>query len=469
MQVFRLTKAICAISLLLVSGVTAAAPGDATFVSRLDEFVLAEMRNQKVPGLAVAIVRNGEVIAAKGYGSANVEHGIPVTRSTMFQSGSVGKMFTATAVMLEVERGRLALDNSILDYLPDAPSSWRPITVRHLLTHTSGIPDYSPKQIDYRRDYSEDELAKLAYQMPLEFAAGERWNYSNTAYVLLGIMVRRVSGRFYGDVLKEEVFTPLGMKTARNISEADIVPHRAAGYRLADGELKNQDWVSPALNTTADGSLYLSIDDMIAWERGVRTGAVLSAASWKEIYSPVHLNSGKTYPYGFAWSIEQAAGRPRYHHGGSWQGFKAYFSRYLAGDLSIIILANLAEASPARFVDGIARLCDPKLVQAPPARLKRDPAAEARLRFLLDAAAGGRLKAEDVPLARQGFVEQAGPSLAQLLGPLGKLQRLQLVDRTELGDDQIFTYDAAYPDRVVRVRLGLAPGDRTSLFDVEGE
>ena len=149
--------------------------------------------------------------------------------------------------------------------------------MRHLLTHTSGIPDYGPETVDFRKDYTEEELARLAFGLKLEFAPGSRWNYSNTGYVLLGIIVGKASGRFYGDLLAERVFAPLGMKTARVISEADIVPNRAAGYRLVDGQLKNQEWVAPKLNTTADGSLYLSVLDLVAWDRGLRAGAVLEA------------------------------------------------------------------------------------------------------------------------------------------------------------------------------------------------
>ncbi|PYP99407.1 MAG: hypothetical protein DMF82_24930, partial [Acidobacteria bacterium] len=163
------------------------------------------------------------------------------------------KQFTASAIMTLVEDGRLKLDDPITTHLANSPEAWKAITVRHLLTHTSGIPDYTEGTIDLRRDYTEDELAKLAFGLKLEFAPGSRWNYSNTGYLMLGVLVHRASGRFYGDVLRDRVFMPLGMKTARIISEEDIVPHRAAGYRLVGGELKNQEWVAPKLNTTADG------------------------------------------------------------------------------------------------------------------------------------------------------------------------------------------------------------------------
>jgi N-acyl-D-aspartate/D-glutamate deacylase/CubicO group peptidase (beta-lactamase class C family) len=300
-------------------------------------------------------------VKSQGYGLANIEHSVPVTDETIFQSGSLGKQFTATAIMLLVEEGKLTLADSLSMFYPDGPPAWRQITVRHLLTHTSGIPDYTDGKVDLRRDYTEDELARLAYDMPLDFAPGEQWKYSNTGYVLLGAIVRKASGQFYGDLLRDRVFTPLGMTTARVINEADIVPHRAAGYRLVGGSLKNQAWVSPALNTTADGSLYLSLRDLIAWDRGLRARAVLKPESWRAIFDPVRLNSGRRHPYGFGWDVTRLAGQDVARHGGAWQGFKTYIARYLSDDLTVIALANLAQAQPERIVNEVAAQYIPKL------------------------------------------------------------------------------------------------------------
>ena len=238
---------------------------------------------------------------------------------------------------------------------------WRDITVRHLLTHTSGIPDYNDGQLDYRRDYTEDDLVKFASGLPLDFEPGSDWKYSNTGYILLGVLVRKASGSFYGDVLRERVFNPLGMGTARVISEADIVEHRAAGYRLERNELRNQNWVSPSLNTTADGSLYLSLRDLVAWDKGVRERAILKPESWEQIFTPVRLNGGRAHPYGFGFEVDRIAGQAIQRHGGAWQGFKTYIARYLGDDITIIALANLAQANPSRVVNRIASSLIPAL------------------------------------------------------------------------------------------------------------
>ena len=155
------------------------------WLARVDSFVGAQMQEQKVPGISLAIIKD-ETLIAKGYGEANVEHHVPVTAETIFQSGSVGKQFTAAAVMLQVEAGRIALDDSIAKYFPDAPASWKAIRVRHLLTHTSGIPDYATDTFDYRHDKTEDEQVRMAYTLELQFEPGSKWEYSNTGYLLLG-------------------------------------------------------------------------------------------------------------------------------------------------------------------------------------------------------------------------------------------------------------------------------------------
>jgi CubicO group peptidase (beta-lactamase class C family) len=450
--------------LLLFITLLAQAPGNPA-LTRVDAFVRAEMARQKVPGVAVAIVLGGEVLKAEGYGFANVEHHVPVTADTIFQSGSLGKQFTAAVVMTLVEEGRIALDDSIAKYFPEAPASFRPITVRHLLTHTSGIPDYTGGTIDLRKDYTEDDLAKLAFGLTPEFPAGSRWNYSNTGYVLLGILVHRVSGRFYGDVLHDRVFAPLGMRTARVIDEADIVPNRAAGYRLVGGELKNQEWVAPKLNTTADGSLYFSIRDLIAWDQGLRAKAVLRPESWRAIFTPAALTSGRSFPYGFGWSLDEAGGQPLIQHGGSWQGFKTHLARYLGDDLTIVVLANLAEADPQRFVEGIAAIFNPAFAKPPLAPIAdEDPDVTARVRSLLVAAREGKLSPADFAYVRAGFFPEAPKRYARLLSSLGDPRRLDLLERRELGDDRVYTYDVVYEKQTIRLVVAIAPDGKLAQF-----
>ena len=454
-------------AVLVAVALPAAAAAQPSALPRIDSVVQAVMARQKIPGVAVAVVKGGTVMLAKGYGEANVEHHVPVSPATLFQSGSVGKQFTSAAVMLLVEDGKIGLADSITKYFPKAPASWRGITVRHLLTHTSGIPDYTTDAMDYRRDYTEDELEKMAFGLTPEFPPGSRWNYSNTGYVLLGIIVHKASGKFYGDVLRERVFGPLGMQTARVINEEDIIPNRAAGYRMVRGELKNQEWVAPKLNTTADGSLYLSIQDYIAWDRGLRDKKVLKPESWAMINTPVTLTSGKRYPYGFGWSIDTVAGQLRIHHGGAWQGFQTYISRYMGDDVTIVALSNLGASQPGMIVDGIAAVLNPSLASKPPAPIAdTEPAMRARVEAILAATRDGKLTPNDFAYVRAGFFPNAAKAYQQMLEGTGAPDKVTLYERSVLGDDRIYLYEVAYGPKVFFVRLGLAPDDKVSTFSL---
>ena len=199
----------------------------------IDDFAQAELERQKIPGLAVGIYRNGNIVKQQGYGLANVEHQIPVSADTVFQTASIGKMFAAAVVMLLVEDGKIHLDQSVRAYLPEAPKSWQPITIRHLLNHTGGIGN---TETDWQQNSSDKQMLRRIYTAPLQFKLGSRWAYSNNGYAILGAVITRVSGKHYGEILQERVFAPLGMTSARVISERDIVPHRAAGYELDDAD-----------------------------------------------------------------------------------------------------------------------------------------------------------------------------------------------------------------------------------------
>ena len=451
----------------LVSLLLTSVPAAAQDAEKIAGFVRTEMTAQKIPGVAVAVIRKGQPIVVEGFGLANVEHAVRVTPDTIFQSGSVGKQFTSALVMLLVEEGRIALNDPLTKYFPDAPAQWQRITVRHLLTHTSGLPDYTAGTIDYRRDYTEDELQKFAYGLTPEFEPGARWNYSNTGYVLLGIIVHKASGQFYGDLLRERVFSPLGMKSARIITEEDIVPHRAGGYRLVRGELKNQQWVAPRLNTTADGSLYLSLRDFIAWDAAVSAGRVLSAASWAQVFAPVTLNSGKTYPYGFGWNVEAVAGHRAQRHGGSWQGFQTYIARYPDDDFSVLVLSNLAQGNPERIADGVAALVNPALANPPLAEIAdADPETQALVRRLIGEAARGNLSPAEFAYVRAGFFPGGAAAYAAALKDAGPVLRLTLLERRELGDDRIYTYDVGFAEKTMRLRLALAPDGKIAQFSL---
>jgi CubicO group peptidase (beta-lactamase class C family) len=317
---------------------------------QVDEYV-------HIPGLSLLVARDGKIVRAQGYGLANVELQVPVKPETVFQSGSVGKQFTATAVMMLVEEGKIRLDDPITKYFKNAPASWQEVTIRELLSHTAGFTDY-PKNFDFRKDYTEAQLLKIVEGIPLEFQPGTKWSYSNLGYLTLGIVIHQVTGKFYGNFLQERIFQPLGMTTTRIISEADIVPNRAAGYRLVKGELKNQEWVSPTLNTTADGALYFSILDLAKWDAALYTEKLLKRSSLAQMWTVTKLKNGhpNSGHYGFGWAILTKDDHRVLDHGGAWQGFKSHISRYVDDKLTVVVLANLEQADPGVVADHVAKM-----------------------------------------------------------------------------------------------------------------
>ena len=334
---------------------TASAQTTAAVSDEAANYVRSEMARQKIPGVALLVSRGGKILQAEGFGLANVELQVAVKPETVFQSGSVGKQFTATAVMMLVEEGKVGLDDPLTKYFPDAPPSWKEITVRELLSHTAGFGDY-PDKFDFRKDWTEDELLKMVEGIPLAYPPGTKWEYSNLGFLTLGILIHRVTGEFYGDFLQQRIFHPLGMQTTRIISEADIIPNRAAGYRLVKGELKNQEWVAPMVNTTADGSLYFSILDLAKWDAALYTEKLLKRSSFDQMWTPAKLKNGQANKdgYGFGWFIGERHGHHVISHDGAWQGFKSAIARYVNDQLTVVVLANLAEAKPGDIAEHVA-------------------------------------------------------------------------------------------------------------------
>lgn len=318
--------------LAIALGLTGAARADA-----IDDYVEAEMHRQAIPGVALGLILKGQAVKLRGYGFANLEHQVSVSDETLFQSGSIGKAFTAMAIMLLVEDGTLTLDDSIHTWLPDAPASWRSITLRHLLNHTSGLGYWD---VDEQDDYSDAELLRHAFAAPLAFSPGQRFEYNNMGYALLGLLIKQVTGTHYGQVLRDRVFQPLNMPTARVISDADIIKQRASGYELTPDGLKNQSWVSPTFNATADGALYLSLRDYLQWERGLSERRLLSTDAWTQVFKPTSLRDGTSSGYGFGWQIEPIQSPTRFSHSGGWQGFSTYIQRDEKSGLTIVVLAN---------------------------------------------------------------------------------------------------------------------------------
>jgi CubicO group peptidase (beta-lactamase class C family) len=345
-----------AVPALLLLTITASAQNSET-PAAVSEYVKAEMQRQHIPGLSLLVAKGGKVVFAEGYGLSNVELQVASKPEAIYQSGSVGKQFTATAVMMLVEEGKIGLEDPLTKFFKDAPATWKGVTVRELLSHTAGFGDY-PEKFDFRKDWTEDELLKMVEGTPLAYAPGTNWAYSNFGYMTLGILIHHVTGKFYGDFLQERIFHPLEMNSTRIISEADIVPNRAAGYRLVKGDLKNQEWVAPMVNTTADGSLYFTVLDLAKWDAALYTEKLLKKSSFDQMWTVAKLKDGKPNKghYGFGWFIDERHGHRCIHHDGAWQGFQTAIDRYVDDQLTVIALCNLSGAQPGKITEHVAEL-----------------------------------------------------------------------------------------------------------------
>ncbi len=374
-------------------------PLTADQVTEIDHFVNSVMMSRQIPGVAVGVYSRGQVLLAKGYGMSNVELSVPVKPETVFQSGSVGKQFVSAAIMMLVEEGKISLDDSIVKYFPNAPDTWKPILVKNLLSHTSGLAEYEspdrtgPKGPFYLRlDFTEDELVAKVAALPIDFKVGEQWDYRNTNYLLLGIVIHKVTGKPYADFLQERIFRPLGMTSTRLISEADIIPNRASGYELHHNELKNQEWVSPTFDSTADGALYFNVLDIAKWDAALYGTTLLQRSSLDRMWTVFPLNDGKANQasYGFGWSMEPMNGHKTTQHGGAWQGFTCFILRYPDDDLSVAVLTNLAGGGPRMIARVVAGIINPALMPPKLSAIPDDqPALAQSLKTLLGQLAAG--------------------------------------------------------------------------------
>lgn len=310
--------------------------------------------------------------------------------------------------MMLVEQGRVSLDDSVAKYFPGTPASWKPIRIKNLLSHTSGLAEYEspertgPKGPFYLRlDYTEHQLLHKIEALPIENAPGAKWNYRNTNYVLLGFLIHRVTGMFYADYLAKRIFKPLGMSSTRLISDADIIPNRAAGYQWEDDALKNQDWVSPTFNSTADGALYFNVLDLAKWDAALYTTQLLKQSSLDAMWTVYKLNDGQPNGdnYGFAWEITAQNGHRLIEHGGAWQGFTCQISRYPNDSLTVVVLTNSDSAHPDYMAPVIAGLVDAPLL---PQKLTAITDAQSRIAASLESLLSSMAAGADI----HHFVEQ---------------------------------------------------------------
>ena len=300
------------------------------------------------PGTAVIIAKGGEIIYTKGHGMANLEWQIPIEPDMVFRYGSITKQFTAVAILMLLEQGKLQLDEVITTYLPDYPLADQPFTIRHLLTHTSGITSYTdmPSWLSlWRKDLTVAELIDLFKDKPRLFAPGEKWAYNNSGYILLGAIIEKLSGQSYADFIQTHIFEPAGMKTAVYDSPQTIIPRRVAGYSQSPIGYVNAEYISMT-QPYAAGSLAGSVFDLAAWDQALYTEKLLKQETLALAIEPLRLNEGEFSQYGFGWSFLNHEGHRLLAHSGGIHGFMTYAVRELSTKSFAAVLTNNDSKNP---------------------------------------------------------------------------------------------------------------------------
>jgi len=336
-------------------------------LAALDDRIQGYMAENNIPGGLVAVASRGRLLHMKPYGLANAELEVPVTDSTVFEIGSISKQFAAAAALLLVQEGRVGLDDPIHHHLPELPSEWLGATVRQLLNHTSGIPDYEEiRSYDvYRFRLTPEEVIQIAHSRPMDFEPGTGWYYSNTGYFLLSMIVERIEGRPLGKVLETRIFQPLGMgQTGMTDSEA-IIRHRAAGYWVdRTGRLINRAPTETS-STLGAGGIRSSARDLARWDHALNGVDLLSAASKEAMWTPALLPDGTSTGYGLGWRVAPYQGLRSQSHGGQVAGFVANFARFPDQDAAIIVFLNRYRVSSGEVRNAVLHTFMPSLGPIP--------------------------------------------------------------------------------------------------------
>jgi len=325
---------------------------------RLVDSLFTAYNGPLVPGASVVVIHEGRVVVRRAYGMADLEHQAAATPETDYRLASVSKQFTAMAVMLLAQDGRLRYDQPVRDFLPELPSTARSVTVRHLLNHTSGLWDYEdliPESGTAQLD-DRDVLALLGSKDSSYFPPGSTYRYSNSGYVLLGLIVARVSGMSFPEFLRARIFVPLGMgATVAHVEGSDTIPRRAYGYSPRGGAFVQTDQ-SVTSATLGDGGIYTNVDDMTRWDQALYGGGteLVDAATMELATTPPQLPAGAATQYGFGWFIDQYRGETRWRHTGETSGFRNAIQRFPRRHLTVIVLTNRSSGEPEAFAERIA-------------------------------------------------------------------------------------------------------------------
>jgi D-alanyl-D-alanine carboxypeptidase len=405
------------------------------------------------PGAAVIVVRDGQTLYRGARGLANVELSVSLQPEHRFRIGSVTKQFTAAAILLLAERGQLALSDPITKFLPDYHAQGHVVTIQQLLSHTSGIANYT-EQPDWpptlRTDVSVDQLIGIFQDKPFDFAPGERWKYDNSGYILLGAVIEKVSGQRYADFMRSQIFAPLGMTQTDYENTSAITPGRVAGYAPDGDHWRNADFLSMT-QPFAAGALLSTVDDLARWNTAIEHGELLTAASWQRASTSFSLPDGTSTRYGAGWILGRVGPVATLEHGGGINGFNAYVLRAPAAHVYVAVLTNAAppRTPPQEVAVNLAARVLGVALDAPELALPERRVKEfaGTYRFLggelvtlardghhLYATRGKPARIELIPIGTDLFEERAGHAHYRFGRDKGRVVSLEIEPRILMGE-----------------------------------
>nr|WP_294908901.1 serine hydrolase domain-containing protein [uncultured Lacibacter sp.] len=319
-----------------------------------DIIVKQIMEKQKIAGLSLAVIKNGVPVVNKGYGLANVELNVPVNAETVIRLGSVSKQFFTTAIMKLMEEGNLSIEDHVHRFFPDAPETWRPIQIKHLMSHTSGLQREGPAYNNFNIQ-PDINIIRSAYNLPLAYKTGEKYQYCNLAYFMLAEIIKQSSGMPWQNYIEEKLFIPAGMKNSYLTDFYRIIPNRAEGYMHRGDTLLN---ATAMLAIRPSGGFLSTSSDMIKWEKAIREKKIiLKKENWEKLWEPfvkTSANADAKQYYGFGWFVDEYKGRKIVAHDGANIGFRSVYTRFVNDGLTIIILTNTDEANPRAIANALA-------------------------------------------------------------------------------------------------------------------
>jgi CubicO group peptidase (beta-lactamase class C family) len=325
--------------------------------TKIDSLIQSEFKDKNGLGGVFMVAKNGKPIYQKAFGKANLELEVNLTTESVFQIGSMTKQFTAIAILMLEEQGKLNVQNPIAQYIPDYPAGDK-ITIHHLLTHTSGIRDFTKmktlREIS-NKEMSPKMLVDFFKNEPVDFAPGEKFDYNNSGYVLLGYLIELVSGGTYEDFIRENIFKKVGMNQSNYATDRQIINKRAYGYHKKEFGYVNKTVINFSVPFSS-GSLMSSANDMLKWQNALNQNVLLKPENTQKAFSKYKLNSGETFTYGYGWHLKELNGKPVREHGGSIFGFKSMGVYIPSEDIYVLGLTNCDCNSPTQLTRDIAVL-----------------------------------------------------------------------------------------------------------------